>query len=446
MKTKQVLKSQSSRRKFLKSSTLATAPFILPSHIWAAKTKPNDKLVMGFIGMGKQNGGLLRNFMGQGIQAVAVCDVDTNRRKNAQNIVNKHNKNSDCRAVIDFREITEDKEIDAVCIATPDHWHSVITISALNNKKDVYCEKPLTHNIHESIEVIKAVKKNGQVLQTGSMQRSSSEFRIACELVRNGVIGKVKNVDISVGDPGRPCDLKEEEMEPGLDWNLWCGPGPLRGYSSVLSPRGIHNHFPAWRNYMEYGGGMITDWGAHHIDIAQWGLGTDNSGPIEARPPQDWKKWGSKRGAQLVYSNGSTVTHNNGFGVHFQGTDGEVKVNRGRFAFTHKGKEITKFEKRGDGSLGSALQKAEKGFLDNAKIKLYKSNHHIRDFLSCVESREKPITNEIIGARSAICCHLMNQAYYNGKIIKWNPESNAFADKSGNSKWLTRDYRGQWKV
>ena len=446
MKPKQVLKSQSSRRKFLKSSTLATAPFILPSHIWAAKTKPNDKLVMGFIGMGKQNGGLLRNFMGQGIQAVTVCDVDTNRRKNAQNIVNKHNKNSDCRAVIDFREITEDKEIDAVCIATPDHWHSVITISALNNKKDVYCEKPLTHNIHESIEVIKAVKKNGQVLQTGSMQRSSSEFRIACELVRNGVIGKVKNVDISVGDPGRPCDLKEEEMEPGLDWNLWCGPGPLRGYSSVLSPRGIHNHFPAWRNYMEYGGGMITDWGAHHIDIAQWGLGTDNSGPIEARPPQDWKKWGSKRGAQLVYSNGSTVTHNNGFGVHFQGTDGEVKVNRGRFAFTHKGKEITKFEKRGDGSLGSALQKAEKGFLDNAKIKLYKSNHHIRDFLSCVESREKPITNEIIGARSAICCHLMNQAYYNGKIIKWNPESNAFADKSGNSKWLTRDYRGQWKV
>ena len=446
MKPKQVLKSQSSRRKFLKSSTLATAPFILPSHIWAAKTKPNDKLVMGFIGMGKQNGGLLRNFMGQGIQAVAVCDVDTNRRKNAQNIVNNHNKNSDCRAVIDFREITEDKGIDAVCIATPDHWHSVITISALNNKKDVYCEKPLTHNIHESIEVIKAVKKNGQVLQTGSMQRSSSEFRIACELVRNGVIGKVKNVDISVGDPGRPCDLKEEEMEPGLDWNLWCGPGPLRGYSSVLSPRGIHNHFPAWRNYMEYGGGMITDWGAHHIDIAQWGLGTDNSGPIEARPPQDWKKWGSKRGAQLVYSNGSTVTHNNGFGVHFQGTDGEVKVNRGRFAFTHKGKEITKFEKRGDGSLGSALQKAEKGFLDNAKIKLYKSNHHIRDFLSCVESREKPITNEIIGARSAICCHLMNQAYYNGKIIKWNPESNAFADKSGNSKWLTRDYRGQWKV
>ncbi len=439
-------KLKTSRRKFLQSTALATGPFILPSHIWAAKTKPNDKLVMGFIGMGKQNGGLLRNFMGQGVQAVAVCDVDSNRRKNAENIVNNHNKNSDCRAVIDFREITEDQGIDAVCIATPDHWHSVITISALNNKKDVYCEKPLTHNIHESVEVIKAVNKNNRVLQTGSMQRSSSEFRIACELVRNGVIGKVHNVDISVGDPGRPCDLQEEKMEPGLDWDLWCGPGPLRGYSSVLSPRGIHNHFPAWRNYMEYGGGMVTDWGAHHIDIAQWGLGTDDSGPIEAKPPQDWKKSKSKRGAQLVYSNGSTVTHKNGFGVHFQGADGEVKVNRGRFAFTYKGKEISKFERRGDGSLGSALQKAEKSFLNNAKTKLYKSNHHIRDFLACVESRKKPITNEIVGARSAICCHLMNQAYYNGEIIRWDPKNNTYADKSGNPKWLTRDYRGQWKV
>ena len=154
MNSKPHQKSQSSRRKFLKSSAVATAPFILPSHIWAAKTTPNDKLVMGFIGMGKQNSGLLRNFIGQGIQAVAVCDVDTNRRKNAKNIVNDHNKNSDCRAVIDFREITEDKAIDAVCIATPDHWHSVITISALKNGKDVYCEKPLTHNIHESVEVI----------------------------------------------------------------------------------------------------------------------------------------------------------------------------------------------------------------------------------------------------------------------------------------------------
>ena len=436
----------SRRRNFLKSTAVASAPFILPSSIWGAKIKPNDRVVMGFIGMGKQNNGLLNNFIGQGIQAVAVCDVDTNRRKNAEKIVNQKHKNSDCQAFVDYREITEDKNIDAVCIATPDHWHSVITISALKNGKDVYCEKPLTHNIHESVEVIKAVKKYNRILQTGSMQRSSSEFRIACELVRNGVIGKIKNVGIAVGDPGRPCDLPEESPEPGLNWDLWCGPAPLRAYNSVLSPRGIHNHFPAWRNYMEYGGGMVTDWGAHHIDIAQWGLGTDNSGPVEARPPEDWKKWKSKRGAKLVYSNGTTITHQSGFGVHFQGEDGDVKVNRGRFVFSLKGKEIAKFEKRGDGSLGSALQTAEKTFLNNAKVKLYKSTHHIRDFLSSVESRKKPITNEIVGGRSAICCHLMNQTYYNGEVIKWDPKTNTLSEQTGKPEWLTRDYRGIWKV
>ena len=436
----------SKRRNFLKSTAVASAPFILPSSIWGAKVKPNDRVVMGFIGMGKQNNGLLNNFIGQGIQAVAVCDVDTNRRKNAEKIVNQKHKNSDCQAFLDYREITEDKNIDAVCIATPDHWHSVITISALKNGKDVYCEKPLTHNIHESVEVIKAVKKYNRILQTGSMQRSSSEFRIACELVRNGVIGKIKNVGIAVGDPGRPCDLPEESPEPGLNWDLWCGPAPLRAYNSVLSPRGIHNHFPAWRNYMEYGGGMVTDWGAHHIDIAQWGLGTDNSGPVEARPPEDWKKWKSKRGAKLVYSNGTTITHQSGFGVHFEGEDGDVKVNRGRFVFSLKGKEIAKFEKRGDGSLGSALQTAEKTFLNNAKVKLYKSTHHIRDFLSSVESRKKPITNEIVGGRSAICCHLMNQTYYNGEVIKWDPKTNTLSEQTGKPEWLTRDYRGIWKV
>ena len=436
----------SKRRNFLKSTAVASAPFILPSSIWGAKVKPNDRVVMGFIGMGKQNNGLLNNFIGQGIQAVAVCDVDTNRRKNAEKIVNQKHKNSDCQAFVDYREITEDKNIDAVCIATPDHWHSVITISALKNGKDVYCEKPLTHNIHESVEVIKAVKKYNRILQTGSMQRSSSEFRIACELVRNGVIGKIKNVGIAVGDPGRPCDLPEESPEPGLNWNLWCGPAPLRAYSSVLSPRGIHNHFPAWRNYMEYGGGMVTDWGAHHIDIAQWGLGTDNSGPVEARPPEDWKKWKSKRGAKLVYSKGTTITHQSGFGVHFEGEDGDVKVNRGRFVFSLKGKEIAKFEKRGDGSLGSALQTAEKTFLNNAKVKLYKSAHHIRDFLSSVESRKKPITNEVVGGRSAICCHLMNQTYYNGEVIKWDPKTNTLSEQTGKPEWLTRDYRGIWKV
>ncbi len=447
MKTDKPSSPLRSRRRFLKHAAgAASAPFILPSHIWAAETKPNDQIAVGFIGMGKQNGGLLNNFMGQGTRAVAVCDVDTTRREFAKSRADERQKNNDCKAVVDFKEITEAEGIDAVCIATPDHWHSVITISALDNGKDVYCEKPLTHNIHESVEVMKAVERNKRVLQTGSMQRSSSEFRIACELVRNGVIGAIRNVNVSFGDPGRPCDLEEEEMEPGLDWDRWCGPGPLRGYSSVLSPRGVHNHFPNWRNYMEYGGGMVTDWGAHHIDIAQWGLGMDASGPVAASPPDGWQAWKSKRGAVLTYGNGTTVTHEDGFGVEFEGEDGVVKVNRGRFSFTHEGKLISKFEKREDGSLGRALAIAEKEFLADAKTRLYNSSHHIRDFLDCTRSRQKPITSEIVGARSAICCHLMNQAYYHGQELKWDPAKNVFTDGTGKPEWLTREYRGEWKV
>jgi predicted dehydrogenase len=279
------------------------------------------------------------------------------------------------------------------------------------------------------------------------MQRSSKEFRVACELVQNGAIGKIQRVECSFGDPGVPCNLKEEEMEAGLDWNLWLGPAPVRPYNSVLSPRGLHNHFPNWRNYREYGGGMVTDWGAHHLDIAQWGLAMDESGPVEILPPG---KAGDKRGAKLVYANGVTVEHKNGFGVHFYGTEGEIQVNRGKFTFKRSGEMVASYvgnkEKDKGTSLAVELQKAERGYLQNAKIKLYVSKNHITDFTDCVVSRKKPITSEIVGGRTAICCHLMNQAYYNHQAIKWDPKKLALVGGSGDPKWLTRDYRGPWTV
>ena len=231
--------------------------------------------------MGIQNRGLQRRFMGdKNVVCVAVSDCDTTRRNAARDSANKRYDNKDCKDYVDFRELIARDDIDAVSIATPDHWHAIQTIDAVNSGKDVYCEKPLTHNVHESVEVMRAVKKNKAILQTGSMQRSSREFRVACELVRNGVIGKVERTAVNIGPPGVPCDLKTEKLEPGLDWEKWVGPGPMRGYSSVLSPRGVHGHFPNWRNYKEYGGGMVCDWGAHMIDIVQWGLGMDDSGPV----------------------------------------------------------------------------------------------------------------------------------------------------------------------
>ena len=312
--------------------------------------------------MGTQSRGLLGGFLGQDTQVLAVCDVDTTRREAAKQRVNQFyatqkNKAAACAAYNDFRKIIDRKDIDAVCIATPDHWHAAITLAALRSGKDVYCEKPLTHNIHEAVEVMKAVDANQRVLQTGSMQRSMKEFRIACELVQNGCIGKIERVECSFGDPGRPCDLGEEPLEPGLDWNLWVGPAPMRPYHSVLSPRGVHKHFPAWRAYREFGGGMVTDWGAHHLDIAQWGLGMDGSGPVEVRPPE---KPGAKRGAKLVYASGITVEHKDGFGVHFFGAAGEVQVNRGKFTCKIGNDTIASFT-GGNGKQGSLRRRGAEG-------------------------------------------------------------------------------------
>ncbi|HRI88493.1 MAG TPA: Gfo/Idh/MocA family oxidoreductase [Candidatus Hydrogenedentes bacterium] len=438
------------RRSFLKSAAIASAPFILPSKLWAAETKPNDRITMGFIGMGRQNYHLIRTFLQyKECRVVAVCDVDTTRRNAAQQLVNEAYTSRpelgspDCKAYNDFRELIARDDIDAICIATPDHWHAIQTVAALESGKDVYCEKPLTHNIHESIAVIEAVAKHKRVLQTGSMQRSMREFRIACELVQNGIIGKIDHVDCSFGPPGVPCDLPEETMEPGLDWDLWCGPGPSRPYNSILSPRGMHEHYPDWRKYKEYGGGMVCDWGAHHLDIAQWGLDMDDSGPVEVIPPDDPN---ATSGAVLVYANSVRVNHVSGFGAEFFGSDGTVKVNRGQFELYIDGIKVAGFVKREDGSLGQALKIAEDEYLKDAKIKLYDSDNHLMDFVNCVKSRKRPITNEEVGGRTAICCHLMNQAYYNHTTIKWKPKKMAFASGSGDPKWLTRDYRAPWKL
>ncbi|HPS09715.1 MAG TPA: Gfo/Idh/MocA family oxidoreductase, partial [Kiritimatiellia bacterium] len=201
------------RRNFLRGAAAAGAPFILPSHIWSAEVKPNDRPGMGFIGMGKQMRGLLGNFLHQDVQCLAVCDVDTTRRDAGKKTVddfyaqNPAKGAAGCKAYVDFRELLARKDIDLVCIATPDHWHTVQCLAALRAGKDIYCEKPLTHNVHEAITLMREVESTKRILQTGSMQRSSKEFRVSCELVQNGVIGNVERVECQFGDPGIPYDL-----------------------------------------------------------------------------------------------------------------------------------------------------------------------------------------------------------------------------------------------
>ncbi len=424
--------NQLNRRHFLKVTTAfgLTVPSILPSSVWGADASANEMITMGFIGVGTQGRGLLGGFLNnKEVKVVAVSDVDTTRRDAAKKTVEdfyskKANKDyKGCDAYKDFRELIARKDIDTLCIATPDHWHAIPVIAGADAGKDIYCEKPLSLTIYEARAMVNAVRRNNRVFQTGSMQRSSREFLKACELVRNGRIGKIQTVMVGVGGPSKWCDLPEEEMEPGLDWDMWLGPAPKRAYNSVLSPRGVHKHFPNWRNYREYSGGGMTDWGAHHFDIAQWGLGMDESGPVEIIPPKDPK---SNSGVKFIYANGVEMTHGGPGGVTFKGEKGEVFVTRGKWTITPE-------------SLG------EEPIPDNG-IHLYKSDNHLKDFISCVRSRKRPICDVEVGARSVTVCHLGNLAYWYRRPMKWDPAKEQFIGDSEANTWLNPAKRAPWKA
>jgi predicted dehydrogenase len=419
-----------SRRSFLGTAAAAAAAWpLLEARADDTKKPASDRLTIGFIGMGTMNRGHLGWFLGQNdVQVLAVCDVDATRRDSAKATVEKRYSEAKksgaykgCDAYNDFRDIINRKDIDAVVIATPDHWHAIPVLEACKAKKDIYCEKPLTLTINEAKSLIDAVRKYERVLQTGSQQRSESNFRLACELVRSGRIGKIKMVKVDVGGPSKPCDLPAEKDEPGLDWDRWLGPAPKRPYNSVLSPRGVHRHFPNWRNYREYSGGMMTDWGAHHFDIAQWGLGMDESGPVEIIPPDDSK---AEKGVRYLYANGVEMVHAqvpDGGGILFIGTDGEIRVNRGQLA--------------------SKPDKIIKEPIGEKDVHLYKSPGHQRDWINCVRSRKRPIADVEIGSRSVTVCHLGNLAYWNHARFNWDPKKWTFVGGTGDNRWLDRERR-----
>ena len=432
------------RRSFLERAAIAAAaPLILPSRLWAAETSPNNQITLGFIGVGTQGRGLLGGFLRHNeTRVLAVCDVDTTRRESAKKTVEEFYATAKasgaykgCASYGDFRELLARKDIDGVVIATPDHWHALTSIAAARAGKDVYCEKPMSHTVVEGRAMVTAVRQNNRVLQVGSMQRSSREFRAACELVRNGALGAVKRVEVSVSGPPVPCDLPGEPDEPGLDWNFWLGPSPVRPYNSILSPRGVHKHFPLWRNYREYGGGGVCDWGAHHFDIAHWGLGFDNTGPEEIIPPE---KQGADSGVRLLYANGVEIIHRSGNNIMFFGDKGKLQVNRGQFQLW-----IGEEQKAKDVGDCEAMLKE---LLPPNAVRLYNSYDHLGDWLKSMRSRKPPICDVEIGARTAAVCNLVNLAYFHGQRLKWDPVKETFKDGTGDAKWLGREYRSPWKM
>ncbi|MGQ0628021.1 MAG: Gfo/Idh/MocA family protein [Phycisphaerales bacterium] len=411
------------RRTFLSTaSALLAAPAFIPSHVLGrtrGRPGPNGQIGIGIIGVGIQGRGLVESFRkNKRTRVLAVCDVDTSRREQAKKTVDEGAGNSDCASFNRHEDLLSHPGIDAVVIGSPDHWHAGHVLDAARAGKDIYCEKPLCFNLGEAKRMIEVVREKGRVLQTGSQQRSEYEgrFRQAVEIIRSGRLGRVQFAHVGVGDTSVMCDLPGEEMEPGLDWDRWLGPAPMRPYSAVLSPRGVHKHFPDWRKYREYSGGMVTDWGAHHLDIVQWALDADGSGPVEALPPASPS---DLRGARLRYANGLEVSHGGPkYGILFVGESGSLYVDRDR--------------------LTSTPESIVKDPLKDDDVHIAPSGNHHDNWLDCIESRAKPVCDVEIGARSVACCHLMNLAYWHKRPLKWDPAAWSFGADAEANGW--RDY------
>ena len=416
-----------SRRQLLSAAAAAPALFHRPSRWWERATAPNDRITLGVIGCGTRGKNLLNNYFlrDDAFQVMAVCEVDSTRRALRKDVVDKKYGNSDCATYVDYQDLLSRDDIDAVVIATPDHWHANQIIHACKAGKDIYSEKPLTLTLHECKAVIEAVNKHGVVFQTGSQQRTEwgGSFRRACELVRNGKLGDVLTVNVGVGPSPVWCDLETEEMEDGLDWDRWLGPAPMRPYSSVLSPRGMHGHYPAWRKYREYAGGSLADMGAHHFDIAQWGLGMDASGPIKVVPPENNE---SDFGASLVYANGTRLTHGGRSGTTFIGSNGILHIDRGRIA-----------------SIPESILEAGLGEGDTP---LRSESSNAADWRDCIRDRSLPLCNAEVGARSAAICHLMNIAHWHDRELEWDPEAWRFVGDDEANTWLDYERREGYRL
>ena len=369
-------------------------------------------------------------------QVVAACDLDKNHLEAALNTINGHYKNKDCKSYHDYREMMARDDIDAVMLAVPDHWHALTATEAARQSKDIYGEKPLARTIAEQQAIVKAVQKNNVIWQTGSWQRSVSNFHKAAEIVRNGMIGKVKHVE--VGLPGGHNDfagtkkfMDVTEPPPELDYDRWIGPSKMMPY---IKGR-VHNN---WRWNYNTGGGQLLDWIGHHCDIAHWGLDFDNTGPSEIEGhgefPREDAVWNTctKYRIELKYPNDVTMTIAGGHkdiqgGTKWIGTDGWVWVNRGSF----------------DGS--NAEWKDWKYVPDDLrKVQLTKSSNHQRNFIESVKSRKPTLTPVEVAHHSAIPGHLGLISMLVGRKLKWDASKEVIVGDPEASKLLTREYRAPW--
>ena len=423
------------RRNFIGKSALAAgAVTIIPDRVMARDAKnniaPSDKINLAYIGVGKQSLGLLRSLnQCPETLVLAACDVDKLKLGRFKEVAEKANAekleggSQTVDAYENYRELLEREDIDAVVIATPDHWHAMIAIDAAKAGKDIYCEKPMALTVAEGRAMVDATRKYDRVFQTGNMQRSWRNFRHACEMVSNGYIGEIKEVNVSVGDPVMAVELPAEPVPDNLNWDLWVGPSMFRNYHPELAPPIDDRGWANWRAYRDFGGGLITDWGAHMFDIGQWALGMDQSGPVEFIAPEH----GAKRGMQMKYANGVVMNHvdwGSFNAVQFLGSEGKIEVSRGFYKSDIEG--LTELE------------------LKESDTPLYTSDNHYQDWIDAIKNRTRPVSDVETGHRTASLCNIVNIGYTLERTLKWKPAHERFIDDDDANNMLTRPFRGSW--
>jgi len=485
MSTKEIeLKKGVSRREFLSLSAMGLASLtILPS--WSqqgVRIAPSDRVVLGFIGLGQQGNSDFAGFAGcPGVQVVACCDTDTMKTERFKRRIEAWQKTKGMVVRCDKYEFYEDllarKDIDAVSIATPDHWHALTTIHACQSGKDVYCQKPLAYTISEGLAMVRAVRINKRVLQIGSQQRSSKEFQKAIELVQKGAIGHIEKIYARVGAPPTPLNLPEMPVPQNLNFNQWMGPlnDPKIHYHPDLCPPisldPVQNEqlWGAWRWYRETGNGYTADWGAHMFDIAQAAIGMDGSGPVEFIPQgYNGTKW-----ATMKYANGIVMTEqpylddNDGAqGIKFFGTKGWIEVARGYLASSEsslipaelagrrplsreeqaKMREEMQQRRAAEAAAAAAAARNRRATTPAAPANqggtagTYETSApHMQDFINSVRSRKNPIAPVEVGCSTNTLCCIANISLELGRPVKWDPATLSFVDDKA-----ATDHRLYW--
>lgn len=414
--------SIASRRRFMKLTVAGLSlPWVIPSRAWGANERP----VVGHIGINNRGKDHVKRLAAE--STAALCDVDQQVLAREQKVVAERSR--PCDVYGDYRRLLDRKDLDAVVIATPDHWHALIVVAACEAGKDVYCEKPLSLTVTEGRAMVAAVRKHKRVFQTGSQQRSDKRFRLACELVRSGRLGPIERIEVRLPKAGQSAPpVPDCDPPEWLDYDRWLGPAPQRAYNPML----VHVPHRAWRWWWDYSGGMVTNWGAHHLDIVQWALDADQSGPIEVGGtaeyhPQNWFPVPVSFKLQYKYANGVQVEAATHFkvGVHFIGRAGRLFVTRGKI----------------ESDPPELLQHP----LGPGDVHLYQSDDHIGNWLDCIRSRKTPVCDVETGHRSVTACHLGNIALRTGRTVRWDPAAEQILGDAEAAAMLRRPYRAPWR-